>query len=173
MNQTCHLLVVLLTLAIPSAGAQLEWKEFAPKDGSFTVLFPGTPTEHKKTIMPPGGAVEVLLFEVAVSDGGKFVVGYSEFPAASIKPGTEDKRLDNARDGAVASIKGTLVRQKNLLLGKYPGRELLIKMDGKTMVVMRLYAVKNRLYQLGAIGSEGVVTSRDAEKFLTSFQLAR
>jgi hypothetical protein len=167
-------LLLLLTIVAASSAAQLAWQDFAPKDGSFTVLLPGKPTEHKKSIKQDSGMVEVLLFEVAVPPGdSKFVVGYSEFPEASIKPGTEDKRLDNAQGGAVASVKGKLVRQKILLLDTYPGRELLIKIDGKSMVMMRLYAVKNRLYQLVVVGSEELVTGRDAEKFLMSFKLAR
>jgi hypothetical protein len=167
-------LLLLLTVVAPSSSAQLEWLEFGPKDGSFKVLLPGKPTEHKKSIKQDGNKVEVLLFEVAAGPGsGKFVVGYSEFPEASIKPGTEDKRLDNARDGAVAGVKGKLLRQEMLFVHGHPGRELLIKIDDKSMVIMRLYAVKNRLYQLVVVGSEELVTGRDAEKFLTSFKLPR
>jgi hypothetical protein len=163
-----------LTLLSVSSHAQTEWKEFAPKDGSFTVLLPGPPNEFKKTVKTPDGAVEVVLFELPVSAGSaKYAIGYTEYPDTAIKPGTEDKRLDNARDGAVASTKGALVRQKILLLDNYPGRELLLRIDGKGAILMRLYAIKNRLYQLVVFGSEEFVGSKDAEKFLTSFKLAR
>jgi hypothetical protein len=175
MNEPFRLLVVLLpAVALPWQPAPLEWKELTPKDGSFSVFLPGTPTEHKKTVMSPSGMVEVVLFEVAVPPAdGKFVAGYSEFPEASIKPGTEDKRLDNARDGAIASAKGKLVRQKNLLLDKYPGREVVIKIEGKATVLLRLFAVKNRLYQLVVVGNEELLASKEAEKFLKSFKLGR
>jgi hypothetical protein len=156
-----------------SLSMQTEWKEFTPKDGSFSVLLPGTPTEHKKTVMSPNGMVEVLLFEVSGPGDSKFVIGYSEFPEGSIKPGTEDKRLDNARDGAITNAKGTLVRQKNLLLDKYPGREAVFKVEGKGLVLLRLYAVKNRLFQLVVMGNEELLASQDAEKFLKSFKLGR
>jgi hypothetical protein len=166
--------LLLLVLSLPSGAAQSEWKQFTPKDGSFVVLFPGSPMEYKKTIKGSDGPVDVLLFEVLVPPGdGKFLVGYSEFPEASIKPGTEDKRLDNARDGAVANSKGTLLRQKILLLDSYPGRELDIKIDAKTMVKVRLYAVKNRLYQLVVFGNDELIHSKEAEKFLTSFKLLK
>jgi hypothetical protein len=168
------LLWLLLTLFAPAGAAQDDWKEFTPPDGSFTVLVPGKPMEFKKSIKTPGGTVDVFLFEVLVTPGdGKFVAGYSEFPEASIKPGTEDKRLDNARDGALASTKGMLVRQKLLLLNHCPGRELLIKIDAKTVALVRLYAVKNRLYQLVVLGSEELVASPQAERFLTSLKLVR
>jgi hypothetical protein len=173
MNPSFALLLTL-ALATPSGGAQLDWKEFAPKDGGFTILMPGAPTEHKKSIKLATGIVEVVVYELPIPPGdGKFVVGYSEFPEATIKPGTEDKRLDNARDGVVASVKGTLLRQKILLLDSYPGRELHIKTDGKTTVVVRLCAVNNRLYQLLVVGNEELAASPEAAKFMTSFKLAR
>ena len=71
----------------------------------------------------------------------------------------------------MASCKGKLKREKSLLLDTNPGRELTIEIEGKGMVVMRLYAVKNRLYQVMAVGPTDLVTSQDAQKFLTSLQL--
>ena len=167
--------VLVLPLSVTAAQTpiQAEWKLFAPKDGGFTTLFPGTPTEHKKTITTPGGPLEVLYYELDwPGDDGKFLVGFSEFAASSIKAGTEDKRLDNARDGALASTKGKLKREKSLLLDKtYPGRELVIEVEGKATVLVQMYAVKNRLYLVAVAGSVEQVTSQDASKFLSSFKL--
>lgn len=154
--------------------AQAEWKAFSPADGSFSVRLPAAPTEFKKSVKVAGGTGEVMLFEVTLpQDAGKLVVGYTEFPAGAIKPGTADKRLDNARDGALASTKGTMARQKILLLGNCPGREVLIKIDAKTFARVRLYAVRNRLYQMVALGSEEWVASKEAEMFLGSLAIAR
>src|SRR5580704_7387501 len=163
----------LLLIAVGAfSPAQAEWKTFSPGVGTFSVQMPGTPTEFKKSVETPGGPVEVLIYELAVpATEGKFVVSYFDIPEASAKPGTEDKRLDNARDGAVASSKGKLKREKSLLLDTYPGREVTIEIEGKGLVVLRLYAVKNRLYQIMAVGPTDLVTSQDAQKFLTSFRL--
>ena len=167
--------LLVLPLAVAQSPIQAEWKAFSPKDGAFTVLFPGTPTDHKKTITAPGGPLEVLYYELELpGDDGRLLVGYSEFAASSIKAGTEDKRLDNARDGAVNSTKGKLKREKSLLLDNtHPGRELVIEIEGKATVLVRLYAVKNRLYQVVVAGNVERVTSQDAAKFLSSFKLNR
>jgi hypothetical protein len=136
------------------------------------LLMPGTPAEFKKTVEAPGGAVDVLIYELPVpATEGKFVVSYFDIPEASAKAGTEDKRLDNARDGAVASSKGKLKREKSLLLDTYPGREVTIEIEGKGLVMVRLYAVRNRLYQVMAVGPSDLVTSQDAQKFLSSFRI--
>src|SRR3954454_4986698 len=98
------LLGLASSLAYPSGS---DWKPFAPKDGAFSVLLPGTPTEHKKSISTASGQADMSIFELVVQPGeGKYVVGVSEFAEHSIKPGTEDKRLDNARDAAVTGAKG-------------------------------------------------------------------
>src|SRR5262249_21360898 len=100
-------LPVLVLLALPPSPGG-EWKPFSPTDGNFTVLSPGTPAERKTTAKAPTGDVDVWLYETPAPGGGKFVAGYSEFPETSILQGAEDKRLDNARDGAVAAVKGKL-----------------------------------------------------------------
>jgi hypothetical protein len=162
-----------LVLALPVTAYQgTEWKSFSPKDAAFSILFPGPPTEQKNPVKTPSGTIDIYLCEVVTTEG-KYVVSWSEFPADSIKPNTEDQRLNNARDAAVASAKGKLKREKALLLDKYPGRELVIEIEGKPTVLMRMYAVKNRLYQVVVVGSIDMVTSKEAAKFLDSFKLAK
>ncbi len=172
--RTTSLLFFVLFAPAAAQPITTDWKPFSPKDGAFTVLLPGKPTEYKKSIKTKTGDAEGLLFELAVPPGeSKFVVGYSEFKESAIKPGTEDKHLNNARDGAVASVKGKLKRERSLLLDSYPGRELYIEVEGKATVLIRMYAVKNRLYEVGAVGGAAFVTSKDAAKFLESFKLAK
>src|SRR5450432_3910029 len=114
-------------LAQPPAG---DWKPFSPKDGSFSILVPNAPKEHKKGVKTAAGETEVVLFELLVAPGdGKYAIGFTEYAESAIKPGTEDKRLDNARDAAKATAKGKLKREKSLLLDTFPGRELQIEID--------------------------------------------
>lgn len=164
---------MLALLSLLLLAPQPDWRAFSPKDAAFTVEFPAAPTEHKKTVKGMGGTVEVVFYEVELPGDRKFLVGVSEFPETSIKAGTEDKRLDNARDGAVNSVKGKLRREKALVLDSHPGRELVIDVEGKASVVLRMYAVKNRLYQVVVVGNGEFVSGRDAEKFLLSFKVAR
>jgi hypothetical protein len=172
MKATIPFLVLCLTALV--AQPEGDWKSFSPKDGAFTVLLPGIPKELTKAVKTATGTADVILFEVFVPPGAsKYVVGCSEFPADAIKAGTEDRRLDHARDGAVASAKGKLKREKALLLGTYPGREVFIEIEGKANVLIRMYAVKNRLYETVAVGSAEFVTSKDTAKFLESFKLKK
>jgi hypothetical protein len=159
---------MLLMVGLARGSPMGEWQELSPGDRGFTVQVPGAPNEFKKTI----SGQEVVIYEVPLAAmGAKFVVSYSRIPAGAVVAGTEDKRLDNARDGAVASSKGKLKQEKSLLLDQFPGRELTIQIDDKTSVLLRLYAVKNVLYQTAVIGPPDALASPEAKKFFASFKL--
>jgi hypothetical protein len=162
-----------LGLSLPlllGAAQEAEWKAFKPREGNFSVLLPGKPKEQQQAVRTPSGTIDVNLY-VAELKGGTFAVGYAEFPEQTVKPGTTGRRLDNARDGAVANAGGKLTKERRINLDRYPGREVHIEIDGKGNVLTRFYAVKNKLYQLVVLGSKDRVYSPDTEKFFDSFQL--
>ena len=79
---------------------------------------------------------------------------------------------DSSRDGAVANMEGKLVSEKNVKLGKHPGREIRINVaEGKRLFRVRVYLVEQRLYQVVVFGTPETATSKDADKFLDSFKL--
>src|SRR5208283_2800954 len=130
--RTTSLLVILCSTAVFGQPPPNDWKPFSPPERHFTVLLPGEPTQLKRSMKTPQGSAEVLLFGVTLpAREDKYLVACSEFPSDSIKPGTEDKRLDSARDRAVASAKGKLKRERSIMLDNYPGRELNIEVEGK------------------------------------------
>jgi hypothetical protein len=71
----------------------------------------------------------------------------------------------------VARAKGKLHSDRPIRLDGYPGREFEIEVEGKVRIRTRLYAVKNRLYQLLITGPDEWLRSRDPGRFLESFQL--
>jgi hypothetical protein len=166
-----------LTLAfVLGAGGEEDlpagWRKFRPQAAEFSVLLPGKPSESKQEVKTPAGKLDVTLFIVDLKGEGVYVVGYSQFPDAAIKAGTEEKRLDNARDGAVTSVKGKLRIEKKITLGAHSGRELFIDSESRTgNVRTRVYSVKNRLYQTMVVGSKGLLTSREVILFLDSFSV--
>jgi len=162
---------LLLGVSLPLVlGANVDdWKPLTEKEGGFSILFPGTPTENKQETKTPAGTVAVTFF-VLEKEGITYVASYSVFPKESVKARSEEKRLDNARDGAVASAKGKLENQRSIKIGKYPGRELMIQGE-KNFVRSRIFAVENRLYQTMVVGSKQQVSGSQADHFLDSFRL--
>jgi hypothetical protein len=168
--------VIVLSIAVNAHAQDSDpWKPFTSSTAGFVVILPGTPTEQKQTVKTAAGTVEVHVFAVDTEkDQTSYVVSYSALPDSAVKPGSEAKRLDNARDGAVASTKGKLVSERRIVLqNHYPGRELDIDVGGKRRVRTRIYAVGNHLYQLLIVGPTSVTNSKEASRFLNSFQLTK
>jgi hypothetical protein len=149
-----------------------SWKTITAKDNTFSFQMPGSPKEDRQLIKTATGGVDLgtYLLDLPRSEGtlGVFV---NEFPEEGIKALSPEKRLDSARDGAVANVKGKLKSEKKITLQENPGRDVLIEVDSKSIVRVRLYVVKNRLYQVLVSGPKDLATSKTAERFLESFKL--
>lgn len=163
-----------LVLGVAQDDLPKNWKPFTSKEGGFTVALPAAgPSEGKRTVKTPAGNIEVTFYLVEVKDQGSYVVTFSDFSEEALKGGTDDKRLDNARDGAVQTAKGKLKSEKRLMLGDYPGRELIIESEAKGGVRTRIYAVKGRLFQTMAAGGRAFLQTKETTQFLDSFQLVK
>jgi hypothetical protein len=173
MYKLIGLLLVLAPLPAAAAGARGEWKVFHSKEGNYEVQLPGSPQENRNSVKTSVGTVYVVLAILEVKKHEGYYVGFSELPEAVIKSETEDRRLDNARDGAVSNSRGKLKSEKQIKLDGHKGRELEIEVDGKTLIRARLYHVNNRLYQVMVVGSRELVASADTGKFLDSFKLVK
>jgi hypothetical protein len=166
--------LVLFAATLCGFDQEPEWTPFTSTTAGFRVLFPGTPTEQKQQTKTAAGMVEVTSFFVERKpEQATYVVTHSRLPDKAVKPGSEAKRLDNARDGAVAMTKGVLKGEKRVALRQYPGRELAIEAPDKRRVRARIYAVGNQLYQVLVLGPAAVVDSKETTRFLDSFQLTK
>jgi len=139
--------------------------------GSFTVALPCSPTEDRQRVKTASGQLEVNVFLAEDKNNTSYVVSYSDLPEAETKKGTEQKRLDFARDGAVAKARGKLRSEKPVELAGHPGRELVIDTDNELVVRLRIYVAGRRLYQVMAVGPGAAVLQRDGTFFLDSFRL--
>jgi hypothetical protein len=176
------LIRICLALALPLGVGQTAppagWRSFAPKDDAFTVALPFAPMEKKQQLKAPegDGMIDVSLYlcegaKVGMNEG-TLVVGVSEYPPALVQGG-EEKRLKHARDGAVQNAKGKLFHERKIALTGYPGRELWIEIGEERAIHMRLFAVKQRLYQTMALGTKDFIESKEAAAFMDSFKLKK
>jgi hypothetical protein len=167
------LILPLLLLVSPLSRATGEWKTITPKDGTFSFQMPNTPKDDRQFIKTATGGVDLSVYVLDLPRGeGTLAVVVNDFPQEMLKGLSVDKRLDSARDGAVANAKGKLKGEKKITLEDYPGRELVVEVDAKSLVRVRLFVVKNRLYQLLVSGSKDLTGSKLGERFLESFKLA-
>lgn len=166
-------LAFILFVGLVAGCERFRWKEFSSAEGGFSALFPSTPAEHSQKINTQAGAIELHLIG-AEQSGREYMVAYNDYPQTLIETSHPGKVLDGARDGAVGNLRGRLLKETQISLEQYPGRELTIRVpDGGRLMQTRIYIVKNRLYQVGVVTSEEAAGSKETGKFLDSFKLLK
>jgi len=174
LNRLCLGLTLPLVLgAVQPENLPAGWRVFTSKEGRFSIAMPGMPEEKKQRVTAATGNLDVFLFTIEGKNDSAYVISYTDLPAADAAPGTEEKRLDFAREGAVDRARGKLRSEKKIELDKHPGRELVIETDKDAVIRMRIFVVKQRLYQTMALGSGAFVQSKEAALFLDSLKLSK
>jgi len=165
-------LLLCLAPSLARGRGEADWKEFTSKEGGFAVKLPGTPTEDRRTTRSPAGSFTGTVYVLEGKKGNEFyLAGFTDLPAAAVKAGTDAQRLDAARDEAIAHVRGKLVDERRIDLKGHPGREVTIEVDPKTFIQVRLYLVKQRLYQVLVVGGKDVAGAKHTLRFLDSFRL--
>lgn len=172
MIRSWFVAAAIVLIAAP-VGAQPKGEPFAPKDGRFSVRFPGMPKELTQTAKSPIGDLKVFTATYANSDGNAFMVSYTDFPEGAAKSENRGTLFDGVREG-LKGKDGKLLDEKEVEVGpdKLPGRDIVIEKDKKRMK-FRVVLRDSRLYQVAAIGTTSFVNGKDATAFLASFELTK
>jgi hypothetical protein len=165
--------MVVLFAALGTTAAQVEFKQFASKDGRYKVLFPGPVTTEIEEIESGKDTLKVTIDSVELRGGTAFMVTYVDAPADVAKM-PAGPRMDKVRD-ANKGEKGKVLEEKDLMLGseKHPARDVLIQTP-EGFMRNRIVIAGARLYQVMVRDEKKeIVTSASADKFLTSFEVTK
>ena len=159
-------------LALLFAGAAIAqgWTAFSPEGGRCRVDMPGPPKVNIVPI-PSAGQTTPMTEAVVQLPGAAYLVSYIDYPDRIAMAHAADVLLDRARDGMAAGH--TLRGEKKLTLGRAPGREFVVAEANGSQTAVRIYFVRNRLYQLTVTGRSGVENLPDTWRFFDSFALVR
>ena len=130
------------------------------------------PTEKTNKVMTDVGELDLHAFIVDQQDRA-MVVMYSDYPPGSVG-GNTDKVLNGCIEGNVKALKGKLLTEEKITLGKakHAGREIRIEMpDKKSIYRARIYLVGDRLYQVVVLGPDDFAKGKAVEDFLKSFAI--
>ncbi|HJZ56156.1 MAG TPA: hypothetical protein VKE74_14410 [Gemmataceae bacterium] len=155
-------------------GAQAAGEVFRPKDGQFSVRFPGKPKENSQNADSALGQLKVYTATFATTEGNVYLVSYTDFPAGTVKPESHAALFDGVREGLKKD--GKLVSETELAVGpdKLPGREIVIEKEkGKQHVKFRVVIRGDRLFQVAVVGSGDFVKGKEATAFLDSFDVTK
>jgi hypothetical protein len=165
------LLLVVATLA-NGIQASSEWVKHTSVEGRYSVLFPQQPNLNTQEGAAATGE-KISLHRAQVADNnGRWSVNYFDLlPEMTFS-------LVDSRDGAVASVKGTLLFSKAISLEGYPGIEfkIAVKMaDVEMLVSSKTYHVGGRVYMLQHLflkSSDSPAMAKKTAKFFDSFRVA-
>ncbi len=186
MKTLAYCLLILSWAFISAAGQQTAligedpkaWQKISPPSAGFTILMPGRPAEEKQSVDTKLGKIENYTFIVKT---GTAVYGamYGDFPEVVSDPSTIKAMLDGARDNAISTARGKLVREDQISLANYAGREWFVELPGDLVLSARAFWVQRRLYQLIVVMPRAANLPADARKlrqeavskFFDSFKL--
>jgi len=168
--RTRLLILALLVIGVLIGCQQGSWKEVNSREGAFSILFPGTPTEKTQQADIANETIYMHIFSFE-QKGSSYFVLYSDYPESVFKRKDANKILDDMRDSFVS--KGKLISEDIVSLDEYPGRDLRIKtLDGKYNMNDCIYLVKNRAYQIMTMTEKDAgFSEEDLIKFLESFKI--
>ena len=173
------LVSVIAVLTMSFVGAKV-WYVLNLKAYGCKLEFPGEPTQKKQKINSTIGKLkmDMYIYEPAAQakdENMVYLFNYTEYPSSQVNSGdTEalDTFFDNAIKGAVNTVSGKLLSEKDIAIGKYPGREAKIDYkEGVAIITIRLYLVENKLYMLETIAETQKDPNASITKFMNSFAL--
>lgn len=137
----------------PRPPAPIEGKKtgilFVSDDKSFTIWMPATP--QRENINSPSlfGPLVLIRYEATDQKAG-YGAAYVDYPADKIAHISTDKLLGMATDGIQKKYGKSIVRSENISYHGFRGKEMVIHVNApaKIEVYMRLFIVKNRMYNL-------------------------
>jgi len=150
-----------------------ESKDFAPKNGMFTVTMPAGEHAAPKRILTIGGnKIAVEAFESKVDNGTLFVGASIGIPAKVMRDIPADERLDTIGDAIAKSLDGKAGDKKDITQDGVPGREFQIETkDGAIRV--QLYAIRGWVMYAFVQGkTKDDVSNKDSDAFFDSFKLS-
>jgi hypothetical protein len=146
------------------------WTEYKPFLSRFSVLLPGAPAEQTQMIDTAVGKTALHMSVLVVKYKDSFAVcytNYSDFPEPIIDKAKALKVLDGARNELSATGARKFLKETEIDLDSYLGREVRFE-DGDMSVVQRMYVVKQRFYAIGV----GVPQESVPADEVVAFQIA-
>lgn len=154
---------------IPRPEPPFGWEVIHSEKGGYSIWLPGKPRETE-TNAATGTHVTRQMQWQDKSTNLNYIASVADYGHRIFDD--PETALDNARDGGVRASGGELLSEKQITLGRYPGRELRISPGmSKNIIRVRIYIVGSRMYQLMAGGPERVIDGAPAENFFGSFRL--
>ena len=148
-----------------------KWFTYTSAEGRYSVALSEQPKLTSQNITAASGDKLIQYMASAPVGVGIVMVGYFDYPTTVVFS------LDEASNGMVKSLQGTLLGEESISLGGSPGRQ--IKIGAKTgsgtdfIDRARFYDVSRRIYVLQCLfpkSDDGERTAQTCDQFFDSFK---
>jgi len=148
-----------------------SWSEYRPPGVGFRLEMPAQWQTSSQDV--PTDLGKIAMHMATVDMGTKaYMAIHSTFPQSHIDRTPAELLLDNARDGAVKNVKGTLLSEQKIKLGGYPGRHIVVNTKDNR-IAQRFVLYGNKLIQAIYVGAAGEETQPNAVRFFNSFAVVQ
>ncbi|EKT4520651.1 hypothetical protein JE950_002303 [Flavobacterium psychrophilum] len=181
MNKFKIIIIFSILVSIMSFKPITEWYQYSTSE--FNILFPKMPTNTLKKVNTEAGEIEMQVYMYNSSKDETdenliYSVTSSEYPKQHIESHIKHDNLDtffrNSIDGMVSNVKGKLISESKINLGKFQGREIKIDFkNGLAIIKNRIYLVGNNVYFIQTITKSEKENNKSIEKFMSSFTLKK
>lgn len=156
------------TAAASNVGAAAP--SYTSAGDGFAVWLPGKPKEASQQVGIPGvGATTVRIISLSTPSAAYMIVPTVVPAGASMS--SPKPFLDGVQTGFLSSSGGRLVSSRDIKLGEYPGREIVVS-SGASQVKGRILLTGKHSYQVMAIVPPGrPLWGAEISKVLDSFQV--
>lgn len=147
-----------------------KWRLFTSAEGGFSILLPSSPITETREL---SASKETLhLFHCHVKHKS-YIIQYADKDPTGIRILGPEKILSILDNAIIKVSRGSVISRRHLVLGKYPGHEVIIMRLSGSRETQRTYLVANRLYILTTTypPQQAEASPTDSDKFLNSFTL--
>ncbi|WP_338770571.1 hypothetical protein [Massilia sp. METH4] len=157
--------ILAVAAAVSACSPKLDWRDYRAADAAYSVLFPGKPATHTRTVKLDGRDAPMTMTAAEV-DGTVFAVGSAELADAP----QAEAAVQSLRTAMVRNIGGTItseaVREGGLEIAAHGAN------NGRPMQLHgRFLARGSRAYQVIVLGPEKAVDTENIDTFIRSFKL--
>jgi hypothetical protein len=180
LMKTIKLLVAPLVLSLIAFSFTNTEEWFLVKTQNCKIYFPKKPTDKSESVNTAKGdlKVNIYFYQAAENDNDDnlaYILSETEYPDSVMNSDKTDKLesfFRNSIDGAVSNFKGKLLDESEINIDGFPGRKVRIDLkNGKTVMNMRFYLVKNRMYVLETVTDADKDDNSSIDRFMNSFEL--
>ena len=170
------LLLPVVVFLMAACSPTYDWREVRGQDAPYMAMMPGKPSSHTRSVNLNGLEVSMTLTAAEVEDV-VFAVGSAQLS----DPGQAAFALQAMKTALVNNISGTVRSEKQLPpVGQPPLPVLQLEAVGTPaatsertphLLMARLFAKDQHIYQVLVLGPEAKVVRDEAETFFAGFKV--